>query len=60
MVRHGHPLPELTSAENERVWRSLTGRRRRPQLQALLGMTDAQIDQALDQIRRERLVLGKR
>jgi hypothetical protein len=56
MVRVGGPLPDLTDAENERVWRSLTSRRRRPQLQALLGMSDAQIDQVLARMRLARSV----
>jgi hypothetical protein len=51
MVRIGGPLPDLTEAENDRVWRSLTSHRRRPQLQALLGMSNAQIDQALARVR---------
>jgi|GEM_PF-2504050 len=51
MVRVGGPLPDLTEAENERVWRSLTSRRRRPQLQGLLGMSDGQIDQTLARMR---------
>jgi hypothetical protein len=56
MVQAGEPLPDLTDAENERVWRSLTSRRRRPQLQAILGMPDAQIDQALARMRLARLM----
>jgi len=51
MVREGFPLADLTAAENVRVWRSLTARRRRPELQAVLGMTDGQIDQALTRMR---------
>jgi hypothetical protein len=60
MVREGFPLPELTATENERVWRSLTGRRRRPQLQALLGISDGQIDQALARMHMARLLLRNR
>jgi len=56
MIRVGGPLPDLTDAENDRVWRSLTSRRRRPQLHALLGMSDAQIDQVLARMRRARAV----
>ena len=56
MVRVGGPLPDLTDAENERVWRSLTSRRRRPQLQALLGMSDAKIDQLVARMRLVRSV----
>jgi hypothetical protein len=51
MVQTGGPLPDLTDAENDRVWRSLTSRRRRPQLQALLRMSDAQIDQVIARMR---------
>jgi hypothetical protein len=51
MVQAGGPLPDLTDAENERVWRSLTSRRRRPQLAALLGMSYAQIDHIVTRMR---------
>jgi hypothetical protein len=51
MLQAGSPLPDLTDAENERVWRSLTSRRRRPQLQALLGMSDGKIEQKLARMR---------
>jgi len=57
MVQAGGPLPDLTDAENERVWRSLTSRRRRPQLQTLLGMSDAQIDQVIAHMRLVRSML---
>ena len=57
MVQAGGSLPDLTDAENERVWRSLTSRRRRPQLQAILGMADAQIDQIVARMRLVRSVL---
>jgi hypothetical protein len=51
MLQAGGPLPDLTEAENDRVWRSLTSRRRRSQLQALLGMSDAHIEQKVARMR---------
>jgi hypothetical protein len=56
MIQVGGPLPDLTDTENERVWRSLTSHRRRRQLQAVLGMSGAQIDQMLARMRLARSV----
>jgi hypothetical protein len=56
MVQAGGPLPDLTDAENDRVWRSLTSRRRRPQLQSILGMSEAQIDQVIARMRLARSI----
>lgn len=56
MLQAGGSLPDLTEAENDRVWRSLTSRRRRPQLQALLGMSDGKIEQKLARMRLARSV----
>jgi hypothetical protein len=50
MVRDGFPLPELTDAENDRVRRSLFDGRRRPQLQASLGMSERELDAALEKV----------
>jgi hypothetical protein len=61
MVREGFPLPDLSPQLNENVWRSLSGRVRRRELQALLGMSDAQIDHAVRDLRGMRTVArGKR
>jgi large subunit ribosomal protein L10 len=57
MLQARGPLPDLTAAENDRVWRSLTSRRRRPQLQALLGVSDAAIEQKLAGMRLARSML---
>jgi hypothetical protein len=60
MVREGFPLAELTGAENWRVWQSLLTRRRRPQLQALLGMTEQQLEAATAQLRLQRQLVKER
>jgi hypothetical protein len=61
MVREGYPLPDLIPEVNERVWYSLAGRRRRPQLQALLGLRDDEIDAQVRSLRAQRTALtGKR
>lgn len=54
MVREGYPLPDLTSAENERIWTSLIQRRRRPQLAALLELPDTEIDARITALRETR------
>lgn len=60
MVREGFPLAELSTAENERVWRSLTQRRRQPQLLVLLGMNAVQLDAALGRLRAQHRALTGR
>jgi len=54
MLREGYPLSDGTAQGNETIWRSLTRRVRRPQLQALLGWTDAQIDARVRELRKQR------
>jgi hypothetical protein len=41
MIREGYPLGDLPRRDNDRVWQSLTQKRRWPQLVALTGMRDA-------------------
>jgi hypothetical protein len=61
MVREGYPLSKLSPSINEAVWYSLAKRVRRPQLHALLGMTDEQIDNAVRDLRGMRqLTTGRR
>jgi hypothetical protein len=61
LVRQGYPLAMLTPRENEQFWWSLVGRRRRPQLLALLGMNEPQLAAAIDRVRRQRrAVTGRR
>jgi hypothetical protein len=51
----------LTPRENEQFWWSLVGRRRHPQLLALLGMNEPQLAAAIDRVRRQRrAVTGRR
>ena len=54
MIREGYPLLDLTPRENEQFWWTLVNQRRRPQLLALLQMTDDKLCAALDRVRRQR------
>jgi hypothetical protein len=63
MVREGYPLAELSARENEQFWWSLVGRRRRrrPQLLALLRMTETELEWGIERVRRQRRqVTGRR
>jgi hypothetical protein len=61
MVREGYPLTELSARENEQFWWSLVGRRRRSQLLTLLRMTEAELEQGVERVRRQRRrVTGRR
>jgi hypothetical protein len=51
MLRHGYPLAELRSAENERVWSSLVQRRRIPQVLKLLGWSEGELQAAIQRAR---------
>jgi DNA-binding CsgD family transcriptional regulator len=54
MVRQGYHLDGLTPRERERVWYSLASKRRRPQLAALLGADEDEIDALVARVRKER------
>jgi hypothetical protein len=54
MLQQGYPLAELRPAENERVWSSLVQRRRTPQVLALLGWNEDELQRAIAQIRTQR------
>jgi hypothetical protein len=54
MLLHGYPLAELRPAENERVWSSLVQRRRIPQVLALLGWSEGELQAALQRVRAQR------
>lgn len=54
MIRDGYPLPDLTPRENEQFWWTLVNQRRRPQLLALLGMSDDELRMALNRVRQQR------
>ncbi|MBA3826036.1 MAG: hypothetical protein H0X24_19315 [Ktedonobacterales bacterium] len=61
MIREGYSLVELSGKERQRVWVSLTQKRRWPELQRLTGMDDAQLGERLRQIRKEyQAATGKR
>ena len=60
MVREGYGLPELNARERAQVWWSLVGRRRRPHLLARLGMSEPQLDAAIDQVRGQRRAVTSR
>lgn len=54
MVREGYPLADLTPKENERLWMSLTQRRRWDKLQALTGLDDLALRQRVRAVTRQR------
>ena len=56
MLHEGFPLADSDAARNETIWRSLAGRRRRPQLQALMGWTEDDIEARLRDLRQQRTV----
>lgn len=61
MLAEGYALSAISERGRETIWQSLTQRRRRPQLQVLLGWDDAQIDARIEELRAERQqVTGKR
>ncbi len=61
MIREGYPLDGLSRKEMDRVWVSLTQKRRWPELQRLTGMEDAQLIERVRQIRKEyQVATGKR
>jgi hypothetical protein len=60
MVREGYPVAELTARENEQFWWSLVGHRRRPQLLALLQMSDRELEHAINRVRRQRRAVSGR
>jgi hypothetical protein len=60
MLQEGYQLDGLTARERERVWYSLAGKRRRPQLRALLGTGDDEIDDLVAQARKQRAQLTRR
>ena len=61
MLQEGYPLADLTPQENRRVWVSLAQRRRRSQLQVILGWDDILIEARVRDVRRQyRQVTGKR
>ena len=57
MARHGYALPELSAKERERVWYSLAGKRRRPQLSQKLQVGEDAIDELVARVRQERAQL---
>jgi hypothetical protein len=61
MIQAGYPLAELTRKENDRVWQSLTQRRRWPQLVRLTGMSDTDLWERVKAISQQyRATTGKR
>jgi hypothetical protein len=54
MLLYGYPLAELRSAENERVWSSLVQCRRIPQVLALLGWSEGELQGAIQRVRTQR------
>ena len=60
MIREGYPLGDLTTKENNRMWVTLTQRRRWPQLQQMTGMTDAQLQARVKQISADHFALTGR
>ena len=60
MIREGYPLGDLTTKENNRMWVTLTQRRRWPQLQQVTGMTDAQLQARVKQISADHFALTGR
>lgn len=57
MLREGYPLGDLTHKENERLWLSLTQRRRWDKLQALTGWDDGALRQRVRALSRQRQTL---
>jgi len=53
MIREGYPLADLTTRENNRIWVTLTQKRRWPQLQRLTGMTDSDLQVRVKAISRQ-------
>jgi hypothetical protein len=60
MALQGYEVPGLTPKERERVWYSLAGKRRRPQLAAALQFDEEAIDALVASVRQERAQLSKR
>ena len=61
MIREGYPLAGLSRKDNDRVWVSLSQKRRWPQLQGLTGMSDADLWEQVKAIRRQyQATTGKR
>ncbi len=61
MIREGYALAGLSGKEQQRVWVSLTQKRRWPELQRLTGMEDAQLSERIRAIRKEyQAATGKR
>ncbi len=60
MVREGYPLPELTPRENNRLWVTLTQRRRWNELLRLVGMTDGTLQARIKEISRQHLAVTGR
>ncbi|MBA3826413.1 MAG: hypothetical protein H0X24_21240 [Ktedonobacterales bacterium] len=53
MIHEGYPLAGLTRDDMNRVWVSLTEKRRWPQLQDLTGMTEGALAERVKQIRQQ-------
>jgi hypothetical protein len=60
MIREGYPLADLTPRENNRIWVTLTQKRRWSQLQQLTGMTDADLRMRIKEISRQHFTLTGR
>ena len=60
MIREGYPLVDLTPRENNRIWVTLTQKRRWPQLQGLTGMTDGDLQTRIKAISRQHFDLTGR
>jgi hypothetical protein len=60
MALQGYEIPGLTPKERERVWYSLAGKRRRPQLVDVLQLDAGAIDALVASVRQERAQLSKR
>ncbi len=53
MIREGFPLLNISDNENLRTWVTITQHRRWEQLRSIVQMTDEQIAQRMDDIRRQ-------
>ena len=61
MIREGYPLGDLPRRDNDRVWQSLTQKRRWPQLAALTGLSEADLWERVKAISKQyQATTGKR
>ncbi|MBA3827150.1 MAG: hypothetical protein H0X24_25060 [Ktedonobacterales bacterium] len=60
MIHEGYPLAGLSRDDMNRVWVSLTEKRRWPHLQALTGMDDAALQERVRVIRQQYKAANKK